>query len=456
MKKLPTKDYVMNDSYVIKQSSGMHLLKHLVMLTFSNLLFVLINIDQDEALNWFGIESQKNSYLNSQSVKMDTSQLATMEIDSNTTSLDETFKLVIENLWQRVQDGLTLTDIENILFFILFLRFMILAVRYNLKTSFYITCIGLCAGYLWYRHIIDIILMYRQMLIKVPYFQRLGTSAIELESTSQALTAADLKISSDIQWYNPGKLLYFAITKGIIHTDSESGVRYYIDPISMIISNLSEANKMKVLPMYYKIYNIIIPRLFETISEFWNQLSGIAAYCVITRIGKRYCPYLIRWHWTFLLIIGFAEQILIYFIYRLTYFQDIILHEKIIRNQVTNSIDMNLVLQLNLASFLLVFFITLHLGSLFLGLFHAIWGQYFYFPFLVENTELHIGPRPKNSIYSGGQTSWQDEKQVNLERRFRKLWYGWFGSGTNENWIFSPFKEFIINAIKKLIRPFRK
>jgi hypothetical protein len=30
-------------------------------------------------------------------------------------------------------------------------------------------------------------------------------------------------------------------------------------------------------------------------------------------------------------------------------------------------------------------------------------GQYFYVPFFVENTELHIGPRPKNSIYSGGR-----------------------------------------------------
>jgi hypothetical protein len=45
-------------------------------------------------------------------------------------------------------------------------------------------------------------------------------------------------------------------------------------------------------------------------------------------------------------------------------------------------------------------------------------GQYFYVPFFVENTELHIGPRPKNSIYSGGQTSWQDpeEKEKNLNR----------------------------------------
>jgi hypothetical protein len=118
--------------------------------------------------------------------------------------------------------------------------------------------------------------------------------------------------------------------------------------------------------------------------------------------------------------------------------------------------DPNLLFQMNLATFLLVFCVIVHLGSLFFGLFHAICGQYFYFPFLVENTELHIGPRPKNSIYSGGQTAWQDEKQSNLQLRVPKLWYGWFGSGTNENWIFSPFKEFLLNNLKKLLRQFRK
>jgi hypothetical protein len=28
-----------------------------------------------------------------------------------------------------------------------------------------------------------------------------------------------------------------------------------------------------------------------------------------------------------------------------------------------------------------------------------IWGQYFYIPFFVENTELHIGPRPKTGTF---------------------------------------------------------
>jgi hypothetical protein len=73
-------------------------------------------------------------------------------------------------------------------------------------------------------------------------------------------------------------------------------------------------------------------------------------------------------------------------------------------------------------------------------------GQYFYVPFFVENTELHIGPRPKNSIYSGGQTSWQDpeEKEKNLNRVFPKLWYGWFGRGTKN-------RGNLINSLQKII-----
>jgi hypothetical protein len=45
-------------------------------------------------------------------------------------------------------------------------------------------------------------------------------------------------------------------------------------------------------------------------------------------------------------------------------------------------------------------------------------GQYFYVPFLLKIPNLHVGPRSKESIYSGGQTSWQDteEKEKSLNR----------------------------------------
>ncbi len=419
------------------------------MFYFFRLLLLLINIDQETVLNWFGIENPTNA-----NVLNDNVNLSNLEVVPSSTLSFETLRLITEGLWQRVQEGLTLADIETILFFILFVRFLILAIRYNLKTSFYITCIGLVAGYLWYRHLIDLIAMYRSILIKLPYLHKLGIDAIQLRSMSRQMVLTDLKLGDNVHWYNPGQLIYYAFTKGIVSVDSETGLQYYIDPISMIISNLKESDKATILPLYYKIYNKIIPQIFDAVSKFWGQLSGIAAYAVITRIGKRYCPYLVRWHWTFLLIIGFIEQILIYFCYRVSYFQSNVLIPQ--AQLTTNYVDSSFVLQVNLLNGILAFIICLHLGLVFFGLFHAIWGQYFYFPFLVENTELHIGPRPKNSIYSGGNTSWQDEKDLNIQRIFPKLWYGWFGGGTNKNGnIFRMFNTLIKITIKQFRNVFR-
>ena len=107
----------------------------------------------------------------------------------------------------------------------------------------------------------------------------------------------------------------------------------------------------------------------------------------------------------------------------------------------------------------MAFIICLHFGLVFFGLFHAIWGQYFYFPFFVENTELHIGPRPKNSIYSGGNTAWQDseEKEKNFQRFLPKFWYGWFGSGTKNSLpINNIFKKWLASLFNKLRKQFRR
>lgn len=416
------------------------------MLYFFRLLLLLINIDQDTVLNWFGVENPNSKTI----LSGNNVNILTTEVETTSPVSVETLKLIVEGLWQRVQDGLTLADIENIVFFILFIRFIILAIRYNLKTSFYITCIGLFAGYLWYRHLIDLISMYRSVLIKLPYLHKLGIDAVQLRAMNRQLVLTDLKLGDNVHWYNPGQLIYYAVTNGIVKLNQETGLRYYIDPISMGISNLTESEKLNILPIYYKIYNKIIPQFFEAISKFWTQLSGIAAYAVITRIGKRYCPYLVRWHWTFLLIIGFIEQILVYFVYRVSYFQTNIL---IPQTQISTYIDQNVILQVNVLNGLIAFVISLHLGLIFFGLFHAIWGQYFYFPFIVENTELHIGPRPKNSIYSGGNTAWQDEKEKNVQRLVPKFWYGWFGSGTKGN---SNILKLFINFIKNIIKKIRK
>lgn len=422
------------------------------MLYIIKFLLLLISVDQETVLNWFGVEDPTAKEIR-QSIETG--------YDFNTTNFEpstdisfNTFRLLVEGLWEKVQDGLTLADIENVLFFILFIRFLILAIRYNLKTSFYITCIGLFAGYLWYRHLIDLISMYRSVLLKLPFLHKLGMDAVQLRSLHRQMALTDLKLGENVHWYNPGQVIYYAFLKGIVNVDSESGLRYYIDPISMAISNLNEPTKTNVLPLYYKIYNKIIPKIYEVCSKFWNQLSGVAAYAVITRIGKRYCPYLIRWHWTLLLIIGMVEQIFIYFIYRVYYFQTFVLIPQ--TKLYEDYVDPSLLLQINILNGIIACVVLSHIGFIIFGLFHAIWGQYFYIPFFVENTELHIGPRPINSIYSGGNTSWQDpkEKEKNLNRLLPKLWYGWFGRGTSSNqWnILIPIQQIISRFIKRIRR----
>ena len=421
------------------------------MLHIFQLLFLLINIDSEIVLNWFGMGKSPNQIIASNS------NLNISSFEPSTKLSLDTFRLIIESLWEKIQSGLTLADIENFLFFILFVRFLILAIRYNLKTSLYITCIGLVAGYLWYRHLIDLISMYRSVLLKLPFLHKLGMDAVQLRSLHRQMVLTDLKLGENVHWYDPGQVLYYAFMKGIINLDPETGLRYYIDPISMVISKLPEPNQSTVFALYYKLYNKIIPKIFDICSKFWNQLSGVAAYAVITRIGKRYCPYLVRWHWTFLLIIGLIEQIFIYFIYRVYYFQTFVLIPQ--TQTYASYIDPNLILQINILNAIIACVVLTHIGFVIFGLFHAIWGQYFYVPFFVENTELHIGPRPKSSVYSGGQTSWQDqaEKEKNLNRLVPKLWYGWFGHGTNNtSQIINNFERFFRKLFKKIKKQFRR
>ena len=421
------------------------------MLYLFRLLLLLINIDQETVLNWFGIDDPTNQQFYQAADQGSESTLSNFEPSTNVSL--ETFRLIIEGLWEKVQDGLTLADIENVLFFILFIRFIILTLRYNLKTSLYITCIGLFAGYLWYRHLIDLISMYRSVLLKLPFLHRLGMDAVQLRSLHRQMVLTDLKLGENANWYNPGQILYYGFTRAVVNVDPETGLRYFMDPISMIVSNLNEPLKSNVFPVYYSIYNEVIPKIYEIVSKFWTQLSGVAAYAIITRLGKRYCPYLIRWHWTFLLIIGLIEQIFIYFIYRVYYFQSFVLIPQ--TKAYANYVDPGIILQINILNAIITCVVLTHIGFIIFGLFHAIWGQYFYVPFLVENTELHIGPRPSNSIYSGGYTAWQDpkEKEKTLNRVLPKLWYGWFGRGTNQN---TSITTTVTRLFKKIIKKFRK
>jgi len=372
------------------------------------LFLLLINIDQETVLNFFGLDDP-NTYLNT----------SFDGVPVSTEMSIETLKLVFQGFLERYQYGLGLVDIENILLFITFVRFVILANRYNIKTSFYISCISLFAGFLWYTHLKDLIGWYGDMIS----YNRLTSRYLDDMLTEAYIEDAQDQKIMYLEFINQNPLNF--LKSSLVYASERNG--YRIDPISMLIANLPETLKIQASKGYYSIYGQIFPNIWRFIGGQLQEIAPLLMYVFIVRINKKYCPYLIRWHWTYLIVSSLFEGEIIRIMYRLYTYDSMVLIP-------SERFDESALLQ---PIFMMV--ITMHYFLVCLGLLHAAFGQYFYIPFLTENTEIHIGKRPQTSIYSGGYTSWQDggSKQIEImtndrkSLKFPRLWWGWLGKQSN-------------------------
>jgi len=406
------------------------------------LFLLLINIDQETLLNFFGLDDP-NTYLNT-----------SFEGVSVSTEISiETLKIIFQGFLERYQYGLGLVDIENILLFITFIRFVILANRYNIKTSFYISCISLFAGFLWYTHLKDLIGWYGDMIS----YNRLTSRYMDDMLTETYIEDTRNQKIMYLEFINQNPLNF--LKSSLVYASERNG--YRIDPVSMFISNLPETVKNQVSQGYYSIYGNVFPGIWRFIGGQLQEIAPLLMYVFIVRINKKYCPYLIRWHWTYLIVSSLFEGEIIRIMYRLYTYDSMILIP-------SERFDESALLQ---PIFMMI--ITMHYFLVCLGLLHAAFGQYFYIPFLTENTEIHIGKRPQNSIYSGGYTSWQDgsSKQIQImtkdkkSLKFPRLWWGWLGKGaylnnSNESEYRkrqqNRFKKKKIKIWQKLSRQFKK
>jgi hypothetical protein len=403
------------------------------------LFLLLINIDQETVLNFFVIEDP-NIYLNTG-----------FEGAAVSTEISiETLKLIFQGLLEQYQYGLGLIDIENILLFITFLRFIILANRYNIKTSFYISCISLFAGFLWYIHLKDLVTWYGEMIT----YNRLTSRYIDDMMTEAYIEQSKSQSGMYLEFMNQNPLNF--LKSSLVYASERDG--YRIDPLSMIVSSLPQSMQLQVTTWYYYLYNNFLPGVWNVVGKQLQEIAPLLMYVLIVRINKKYCPYFIRWHWTYLVVSSLFEGEIIRIIYRLYVYDTTVLVP-------AGRFDESGLLQ----PFFMVI-VTAHYFLICLGLLHATCGQYFYIPFLTENTEVHIGKRPQNSIYSGGYTSWQEggSKQVQIMTKDRKflmlprLWWGWFGKKNNSNEADyrknqqNQFRKNRLKALKKLIRKLRK
>lgn len=335
----------------------------------------------------------------------------------------QTLKILIQGLLERYKGGLGLIEIENILFFITFIRFITLVKKYNIKTSFYICCISIIAGLLWYFHLKDLRRYYGPMLgynrFTESFVTDMNMQGYLKRGAKVEVTATSMNTFTSLKWVNknPIKFLKGAFVYSIERDD------YRIDPISMFVSNLSEKSKTQVDPIYYKIFENYLPRVWRLCYTGLRQLVPLFLYSNTVRVNKEFCPYLIRWHWTFVLISSTVEGEVTRVVYRLY----IYIHKVLIPSGRFG--------EAGLLQAIFTVVIGVQFCYILLAMLHAVCGQYFYLPFLTENVETHIGKKPQNSIYSGGYTSWQDglekRQEYNLYEgitfNFPRVWWGWLG-----------------------------
>jgi len=404
----------------------------------SSILSLSILIDQETILDFLEIDQSFN-----------TTQYQSLHGDYSisTPVSSETFKLIMQAFWKHYQHGLGFVDVENFAIFILVLRFIYLSRKYNIKTGFFITCIGFSAGYLWFMHLRDLAEFYMQSMWMCPLTYNL---AVEFN---------DIFIQQHGKFQQIGvrfdsHMFYGPIIRAFTDITNDGNYRY--DPISMLWTYLPTNVKFLSDKIYYFSTLKIIPKIYRFLNLQLTFLSGSIWYAYIVRINKRFCPYLVRWHWTFLITIEYVERPIFFAHGRLLYYlNNVLLPNHYLRES-------------QLVTAMIVTLVTTHYILNLLCLLHALCGQYFYAPFFTETTEIHIGPRPKDSVYSGGHTVWQNKRAYMISRqassnlrKYRsgtirsaysllpRLWYGWLGRGNLDDLTRKEYEQYLKDKEKK-------
>lgn len=353
-----------------------------------------------------------------------------------------------------------LEEIENLLLAAFFLRILYVIIKHNLKVGIFIGAICFAAAYLWYKHVLDIIRVYQNLLYETDYFKTLALDSINTVEYFKVKAQLKLNLRDQVPIGDFYKIPYYAFSKGMIR--NHGYFQYRIDPISLFLASRDTLPK-SVIDIYYTICNEYFPLCVSVVKTIWLQSKSMMSYTYFTRVNKKYCPYFIRWHWTMITLFMLVESPIIGIIYRTHQYIEYSLMPHLYIDEKTEYVNLYVLYQIEVGSLALQIFAVMHIAFILVCALHAACGQYFYIIFLTENVELHVGPRPKNSVYSCGYTSWQDEKEEELNRIFIKVWYGWFGRGTDK-WSIATFfqnrlKEllrFIWRKIKKLIRKILK
>lgn len=303
--------------------------------------------------------------------------------------------LFLERLQEISRSGFTLEEFENALLILCFLRFIIYSIKYNPITSFKICSVGFISCFLWNMALNDCIGVYYPVMSMHPLLR----SAYEEEVMYREQT-----------WIIAGVRVFYELSD----TPEKFG---WITPI---FAKMPKSISHITDPIYFFIRQDLYITLKQFYKLYLRQWIPFVAYIGWVRVGKKYCPYHVRWNFTFITL----YNVVVPYIFSCTIRAKDLLYKVLIPQQRFDEAE---TLELFIGTWVFI-----HIVFILVAMLHAIFSQYFYVPFLTQSVELHVGKRPKKSIYSGGYTAWQDGYDFyNIRwRDVYTLWWGFLGRGT--------------------------
>ena len=411
---------------------------------------LLINIDQETILRFLGI-ADPNVY----ATNMYTSPGSDLiDVPLSTQVSVETLKVIVQHYLDKYQNGFSIQDLKDTIYLITTIRFLIFSLRYNIITGAQIAGTSFVAAWVWLLHFNDVIRMYGFMANGHRLTKKLRMD-VKTATRIAKFRLVDIRY---VKFINQRPIPF--LKSALSYASIKDGHR--IDPVAMAFANLPDEYKAQGFKFYYKICYKFMPKFWKWFFMIFRQVKNLIIYSTFVRVNKKYCPYFVRWHWTYILVFNVFESEFSRLAFRITLYMNNVLIPAGREDEAV------------LAKTLVGVIISCNFLFLYFALFHAACGQYFYVPFITENTEIHIGPRPRNSIYSGGYTSWQEGIPKHIEflarnkkrgYRFPRLWWGWFGNlkytsdKDEKEWRKGEAKKIkkrVIKRIRRIIRKIRK
>ena len=408
------------------------------------------------------------------------------------------------------RSGLTLFEIEEILYLLFAIRFTKDVLTKNIKTASFILFICFCTTYLWNKDLEQTMRILVDNWEFAPYFEDLRWGSLDLQSNLKSRELWLLDRNENRMLHTGSPWLIFAHT---IHAmfNRLDAVYYRVDPFSMWVAEQRLPRDSMLVFNYYMWYNVYIPGVWNSIEEVWMNIRGFCQFTYLTRVGKQYIPYFFRWHFTFQMIYENIELIFLKMAVRaiwywqegcwnrlaqISYFEQL---DRFLENgnglydvddfdepEITEKgrwvepirhlfkrpfeVDFNiwdwgycayeedkLIFYCKCLVILNQVIIYTHMFILLMSMFSAALGQYMYCPFIVENVERHMEERPKADTYATGYTAWQEiPLSVRATRFPPQLWWGWFSRGTDQEIIFLYIPKQIIKFMLRKLRRFLK